>query len=385
MPSKEPGVIDDGLVFPGRLAIQQRVLPAYRAPFFERLAAACQDGLSVFAGQPEPDEGILPAEKLDHVRLTHARNRYFLKVGSPFFRCWQPGIESWLEAWDPQVLVVEANPRYPSTKQAVRWMHARRRPVLGWGLGAPKTSGLLGAIRMSRRRNFLSRLDGVIAYSQRGAQEYREAGFTAERVFVALNAAAPVPEKPPPVRPPIFDPRPRVLFVGRLQLRKRIDLLLHACACLPAGLQPELVIVGDGPALSQLQNLALSIYPQADFTGGLFGTELEKVFTQADLFVLPGTGGLAIQQAMSFGLPVIAAQGDGTQDDLVRPENGWKIPSSNLLALASALREALSDPVKLRKKGNASYRIVAEEANLERMARSFIAAVNAVQRIIPGG
>jgi glycosyltransferase involved in cell wall biosynthesis len=384
MPSKELGVMDVEELFPGRLAIQQRVLPAYRAPFFERLAEACQDGLSVFAGQPEPDEGILPAETLQNARLSRAQNRSFMKVGTPFYRCWQPGILEWLEAWDPQVLVVEANPRYPSTRHAVRWMHARRRPVLGWGLGAPKAAGLLGVIRMYNRQNFLSRLDGVIAYSQRGAQEYCEAGFSAERVFVALNAAAPAPENPPPERLPQFDPRPRVLFVGRLQARKRIDLLLQTCASLPASLQTELVIVGDGPALPELQDLAKRVYPLAKFTGGLFGSELDKVFTRADLFVLPGTGGLAIQQAMSFGLPVIAAQGDGTQDDLVRPENGWKIPPGDLKALTSALLEALSDPVRLRQKGAASYRIVAQEANLERMARSFIAAVKAVQRIIAG-
>jgi glycosyltransferase involved in cell wall biosynthesis len=224
----------------------------------------------------------------------------------------------------------------------------------------------------------------VIAYSQRGAQEYREAGFNVERVFVALNAAAPAPENPPPDRLTQFDPRPRVLFVGRLQARKRIDLLLKTCASLPASLQPELVIVGDGPELAELKDLAKSVFPQANFTGGLFGSELEEVFTRADLFVLPGTGGLAIQQAMSFGLPVIAAQGDGTQDDLVRPENGWKIPPGDRKALESVLIEALSDPIRLRQKGAASYRIVEQEANLERMAGSFIAAVNAIQRIIAG-
>ena len=37
--------------FPGRLGLQQRVLPAYRAPFFDLLAGACQGGLSVFAGE----------------------------------------------------------------------------------------------------------------------------------------------------------------------------------------------------------------------------------------------------------------------------------------------------------------------------------------------
>ena len=32
--------------FPGRLAVQQRVLPTYRAPFFDLLASACDGGVS---------------------------------------------------------------------------------------------------------------------------------------------------------------------------------------------------------------------------------------------------------------------------------------------------------------------------------------------------
>jgi glycosyltransferase involved in cell wall biosynthesis len=37
-----------------------------------------------------------------------------------------------------------------------------------------------------------------------------------------------------------------VLYVGRLQARKRLDDLIRACAALRS-LQPKLVIVGDGP------------------------------------------------------------------------------------------------------------------------------------------
>ncbi|HJX41526.1 MAG TPA: hypothetical protein VJ345_08690, partial [Anaerolineales bacterium] len=51
--------------FSGRLGLQQRVLPDYRAPFFDRLAELCEGGLSVFAGLPGPEEGIRPAERLD--------------------------------------------------------------------------------------------------------------------------------------------------------------------------------------------------------------------------------------------------------------------------------------------------------------------------------
>ena len=227
---------------------------------------------------------------------------------------------------------------------------------------------------------FLSSLDGLIAYSQRGAQEYQALGIPAERIFVAPNAAASRPAAPPAVRPPEFKQKPVILFVGRLQQRKRIDLLLRACAALPAPLQPRLRIVGDGPARPEFETLASQIYPQAEFLGSRYGSDLEASFRNADLFVLPGTGGLAVQQAMSYGLPVIVAEGDGTQQDLVRPANGWQIPGGDLVALTQALLEALQAPARLRKMGAESYRIVAEEVNVEQMVQSFVEALNTHKR-----
>ncbi len=373
--------IDPLKIFPGRLALQQRVLPTYRAPLFDALAQNCAGGLSVFAGQPQAGEQIASADRLQISQFVPAQNRHFLQVGSPFYQCWQPGILDWLEDWQPEALIVEANSRYRSTPGAVRWMHARGRPVLGWGLGAPPLHGSLASWRRRARQKFLAALDGVIAYSQRGADEYRALGFPPERVFVAPNAAALRPVSPPPARPPTFAARPVVLFVGRLQARKRLDNLLHACAALPVELQPRLQIVGDGPARLELESLAQRVYTQAEFSGARYGDELAGIFTAADLFVLPGTGGLAVQQAMSYGLPVIVAEGDGTQDDLVRPENGWRIPADNLEALKNALQAALTDAGRLRLMGAESYRIVAEEANLERMVQAFLQALAAVKTL----
>ena len=163
-----------------------------------------------------------------------------------------------------------------------------------------------------------------------------------------------------------------VLFVGRLQARKRLDLLLQACARLPLALQPRLVIVGDGPARAELESLAQQVYPRAEFAGARHGAELEPYYQAADLFVLPGTGGLAVQQAMARALPVIVAQGDGTQDELVRPLNGWQVPPGDLEALTLILLSALSDCERLRQMGAESYRIVKEEVNVEAMVGVFI-------------
>jgi glycosyltransferase involved in cell wall biosynthesis len=247
--------------------------------------------------------------------------------------------------------------------------------VVGWGLGAPSVTGPLARLRQWDRRMFLCSLDALVAYSQRGAQEYRGLGFAADRVFVAPNAAAPRPTASPERATRPEGAPPLVLFVGRLQVRKRLDLLFHACAALPPALQPRLWVVGDGPARAEFESQAQAVYPRVEFLGARHGAELQPIFAAADLFVLPGTGGLAVQEAMAAGLPVIVAEGDGTQEDLVRPGNGWLVQPDDLGALRRVLAEALSDLPRLQGMGRESFRIVAEEVNLEAMAEVFVQAL----------
>jgi glycosyltransferase involved in cell wall biosynthesis len=359
---------------PVRLGLQQRVLPDYRAPFFEMLAGVCPQGLGVFAGTARPQEAIAPFTALQRAVYFPANNKHILS--SAVYALLQPSFIGWLEVWDPEALIVEANPRYLSTPAAVRWMHNRNRPVIGWGLGAPAASWL----ETSLRGRFLHSLDAIIAYSQTGAEQYIAAGLPAERVFVAPNAVSPRPTQGPPKRPLLFaEGRPTLLFVGRLQARKRLDTLLQACAALqPKGIFPRLYIVGDGPERERLQQLADQVFPQTVFTGAKHGAELEPYFAAADLFVLPGTGGLAVQQAMTHALPVLVGEADGTQTELLRPENGLLLSDASVSTLTDTLRQALSDPARLRQMGLASYRIVSEEVNLEKMVEVFIQAVNSV-------
>ena len=356
-----------------RVALQQRVLPEYRAPFFNTLGAACTGGLEVFAGLPRTHEAIATVNQLKDARFVRARNMHLFS-GKTYF-CIQQGFLHWLEHSKPQVLIVEANPRYLSTPAAIQWMHRRHLPVIGWGLGAPKA----GRVETRLRKQFLGSLDAIIAYSQTGAQQYIAAGFPPERVFVAPNAVAPRPTAPAPVRSADFrNGKPSLLFVGRLQERKRLDLLLQACSSLPPSVQPELVIVGDGPDRARLEALARSVYPTAQFTCAKHGEELEPLFASADLFVLPGTGGLAVQQAMAHALPVMVGEADGTQAELVRNENGWLLHSVTVESLSAYLADALSNATRLRQMGMASYRIVNEEVNLDVMVDAFVNAIETV-------
>ena len=352
------------MIFKGKLGLQQRVLPSYRVPFFDLLASHCEGGLSLFAGKARAVEMIVDGETKTAKRVMADNLHLF---SGPLYCCHQRGFTDWLDEWNPDALIVEANPRYLSTPAAVKWMHNRGRRVLGWGLGAPKQSGLW--------KRFIGQFDGMIAYSQRGAEEYASLGFPREKIFVAHNSVSAKPVQVPERSPQTVD-RPTILFVGRLQARKRVDSLLRACAEMEV--KPRLFIVGDGPERMALESLANEVYPSAEFIGAKHGLELKPYFESADLFALPGTGGLAVQEAMSYGLPIIVAKGDGTQDDLVREGNGWQIEPENYEALVLAMKNALSDVARLREMGRESFRIVSEEINIEKMTEAFVKALNSI-------
>lgn len=361
-----------------KVGIQQRVLPTYRAPFFDALAAQCPKGLAVFAGQPPAEDMVEQAAGLSTARFFEALNRQTKLAGQVFFT--QDGLIAWLEDWQPDILVIEANPRNRSIPAAVDWMHRHNRKVVGWGLGVPVDSGPFSRLRSRLRNRLLFQLDGVITYSAAGAESYMNAGLPPQKVFIAPNAVAPKPTAPATRRRiKKANERANVLFVGRLQPRKKIDVLLNACAQLPAELQPNVVVIGDGPARAEWQELTQNLYPRAHFIGAVHGLALEPYFKDTDLFVLPGTGGLAIQQAMSYALPVIVGEADGTQADLVRPENGWVIKNAQPDELSRILLLALSDPLRLQKMGMESYRIVHDEINLEKMVEAFLQALHKIR------
>lgn len=369
--------------FHGRVGIQQRVVPSYRIEFFDLLAQFCSGGLSVFAGDVPQNESIPAGNIFNHAEYSKAQNYHFQDIQSSYYLLWQGRLLEWLEKWSPDVIIVEANPRYLSTSQGIRWMHSHNRPVIGWGLGAPNIKGksklggsIVRSVRNSLRRRMLGKFDSLIAYSHIGSSEYQQIAGPGKPIFVAPNAVAKSPIGKPPVRKAGFDGSPIVLFVGRLQARKKLDDLIRACSKLSPDIQPKLVIVGDGPERMNLEEIAKVTYPATEFLGHKVGQELSKLFLEADIFVLPGTGGLAVQEAMSYALPVIVAEGDGTQHDLISLDNGWIIPSDDQEMLLATLQKALSNPRKLREMGECSFRIVQDKVNIEQMVNVFITALN---------
>ena len=365
---------DQITTFSGRVAIQDLVLPLYRKTIYERLEQRLDGGLGIFTGVSPNTHGVVVSDELAVTENTTVPNRHFL--GGPLEVIWQSGFTEWLKDFRPDVAIVSGNARLFSTKGGVRWLKSQGIPVVGWGLGTLMMGPHLRGMRTAMRKRLLHTFDGLIAYSSKAKEQYIELGVDPDRISIAYNAIAPRPDHPAPDRPFDFEGGARLLFVGRLYPGKRLDLLFDAVAALGERFTASIDIVGDGPGLEATRALAEERLPgRVTFHGALYGEALDAAFRAADLFILPGMGGLAIQEAMSWGLPIIAAEGDGTQFDLVRDGNGWLMEPGSAGSLQGILEQALSDCPALRSMGIESHRIVCDELNLDRMIDAMVTAV----------
>jgi len=91
---------------------------------------------------------------------------------------------------------------------------------------------------------------------------------------------------------------------------------------------------------------------------------------------MPGTGGLALNQAMALGLPVIATVADGTQFDLIdQGENGFIVPVDDVKELAEAINTILASPNSRNEMGQKSLKIIQERATLRNMVNQYSKAI----------
>ncbi|EEE66415.1 hypothetical protein OsJ_22761 [Oryza sativa Japonica Group] len=106
--------------------------------------------------------------------------------------------------------------------------------------------------------------------------------------------------------------KPLILYVGRLGVEKSLDFLKRVMDRLPGS---RIAFVGDGPFRAELQLMFTGM--PAVFTGTLQGEELSQAYASGDVFVMPSeseTLGFVVLEAMSSGVPVVAARAGGIPD-----------------------------------------------------------------------
>jgi len=142
-----------------------------------------------------------------------------------------------------------------------------------------------------------------------------------------------------------------LISVGRLVRRKAYDRLIEALAFLPADV--ALVLVGDGPLRDELAALARErgLAERVRMAGYVGEWDKYRYLAAADLFVLSSHHegfGIALQEAMHAGLPIVATSCGGQTDLLEQGVNALLIESNEPPAIADAVRRLLASADVLR-------------------------------------
>jgi glycosyltransferase involved in cell wall biosynthesis len=145
-------------------------------------------------------------------------------------------------------------------------------------------------------------------------------------------------------------PRPVLIYVGRIAVEKNLEAFLS----LPVG--GTKVVVGDGPARAQLENM----FPEVKFVGEKHGEELSDHYAAGDVFVFPSktdTFGLVLLEALACGTPVAAFPVTGPLD---------VITDSKVGVLDEDLEQAVTQALTLKRE---DCRAFALKASWESCAR----------------
>ena len=161
--------------------------------------------------------------------------------------------------------------------------------------------------------------------------------------------------------------------VGRLHPVKGTSYLLEAFADLaPGHAEAILLLVGDGPQRTQLEELArcLGVSERVRFLGNR--SDVSRLLQAMDVFVLASVWeGMpnAALEAMAVGLPVVATGVGGTPEAVVDGETGLLVPPRDPDGLAQAIARLLRDPELWRTMGQAGRRRVEQHFSVEQMVR----------------
>ncbi len=352
------------------IALSQTVIPDYRKPFFEDLAAALGSRLTLLSGDKDWQPDVIHADVVPStpVRNIFAARRRFL---------WQSGALKPLLAADIAVMIL--NPRILTNWVALILRRVARRRTVLWGHAWPRTG------RRSKTERVRALMRGlantVIVYTETEATHLRDVTSSID-VIAAPNALYRRQDTSPTgqtVLPTDF------VFVGRLTPSKRPALLLSSFCLIARDLPSDvrLVFVGNGPLRRALEAQARSagLGGRIIFTGHMSAVDhLRPLYAQAIASVSPGDAGLSLIQSIGFGVPMIIAQTANHGPEIeaaVKDENAVFFTPSSISALASALL-AVSDDRELWASRRA---LIASSARdqycIERMVAAFVAALQA--------
>lgn len=242
-------------------------------------------------------------------------------------------------------------------------------------------------VTMFLRKKCYSWADGTINYLDLSKDLWASYGVPKDKVYVVHNSTDTdilfSQREKIQKESPLLPSRRYILHIGRLVKWKRVDLLIDAFNLFSHKYQDVcLLIIGDGPEYKTLKQMSvdLGLSDKVIFIGAVYDSfQLGQYMTESSIYVLAGMGGLSINDAMAYGLPVICSRADGTETYLVKESyNGLFFKEGDKVDLASKIEQLLIDDSKRNMMGENSLKIIKEKENVNVVSRNYWNAFNQI-------
>jgi glycosyltransferase involved in cell wall biosynthesis len=376
-----------------KVALIQRICPHYRVPVWRKLARADGVEVTVYFGRGEQTGSQQNAKDISVFRYKqlftlsfpfHFGKRTILAAFHPslLFHLWKNRYK---------VVICEGSSNLIDNLFIVPYCLLMGIPFIWWDAGR----------KADARRRFLRRLfdpilkfcirksSACIAYNSIAYTYLRSAGASPEKVFIAQNTVDTnricedlrrydekiiVEER----KALDIEDKKVILYVGALEKRKKLNILIDAFADVKAELRATaLLVVGDGPYQKKIKKYVKdSGVADVQF----FGRIVEGVglfYLLSDVVVLPGWATLAVPESMAYGTPVIAPQFGGPEYELIIDgENGFIFEKDNVEDLSYKIRLVLTEESIASVMSEKARNLMRQKYTLDNMVRGIVEAID---------
>jgi glycosyltransferase involved in cell wall biosynthesis len=162
---------------------------------------------------------------------------------------------------------------------------------------------------------------------------------------------------------------PIMLYVGRIDADKQVDLVVKAAAKVMEAMEAQLIVVGDGKQREDIMLLSqsLGIRQNCCFPGFIpKSKDLPRIFRLADVFVTASEIEIqssVVLEAMASGNPVVTVKASSMPEFVEEGVSGYLVPPGDVKAMAERLVSLLVEPGTVKLMGQAGRSIAKEHSN----------------------
>lgn len=389
-------MIMDNKEGPNNIAFVIRRIPHYRVPFYRSLIEKNKHlNITIYYGTTEDISG--GSGLISSKNYSFAKKLRSFKIGSYLF---QIGLIKNGIIKKYQLVIFEGSASILSNYFILFVRKLIGKKNLLWLKGWPNEIGHPSKSKYLMKKMFLSLADAFVVYGNESKKSLRRYNIDESAITIAQNTIdvqdiiskkdvhAYETIKSEKLRELLTLRIPYIYNIGRIISAKRVDDLIEAFKIISFEIKDaiQLIVAGDGPNLNELKEKAHHLnLSNIHFLGQISEVESRILYLHCLFCVFPGSVGLSLNEAMAAGKPVICADEQGPDSELlVSKYNGLRYKMGNIQELTECMKLLINNPDLRDNLGKRAFETISQKATLQNMVHMFSLSVNRLlQQIAP--